>query len=363
MLWINIKNTVKLTLRSKFILILMLVSPLVIIGAVSSAFDSLLEGSYKSENLIIGYETKDNSPLNQFFNESGEFFRENKLELKKMDAETGKKMVAEKSVDIFIEEQDTGTVIYSTSRDSIATEMGQYVLKQFYDEYHNEVRKMTMVSLEKTPVVDIVKGKLEGVKLAESDDYYAIIEVVYFIFVGVVFLTYSIASERKNNIAKRLIATPANPFMLYFSKYIPCVVLTLLSQGIVAVLTCFIFGAKWGNIPGTIAILTLETLGATALGMVFVYFVKNLAVSVVVIFTVSWFAGFIGGSFETYMFSAIPESVKVLSPIYHVNRTLVEYSTMGHSSYTTSCIIYMLVLMVVCILLGTWLMKRQMEVE
>ena len=58
--------------------------------------------------------------------------------------------------------------------------------------------------------------------------------------------------------------------------------------------------------------------------------------------------GFFGGSFETYMFSNWPDSVKNLSPIYHANRALVENSCMGHSSYTGSCIIYMLAITIVC---------------
>ena len=52
------------------------------------------------------------------------------------------------------------------------------------------------------------------------------------------------------------------------------------------------------------------------------------------------FAGFYGGSFETYIYSAHPESIKLLSPIYHINRALTELSCMGRSDYVGSAVGY-----------------------
>jgi len=40
--------------------------------------------------------------------------------------------------------------------------------------------------------------------------------------------------------------------------------------------------------------------------------------------------------------------LKVLSPIYHINRSLVELSCMGHSDYVPSAIIYCGILTIVC---------------
>ena len=52
------------------------------------------------------------------------------------------------------------------------------------------------------------------------------------------------------------------------------------------------------------------------------------------------------------MFSAHPMSVKMASPIYHINRALVELSCMGHSDFVGSAIGYSLAIIVVCTLIG-----------
>jgi ABC-2 type transport system permease protein len=84
------------------------------------------------------------------------------------------------------------------------------------------------------------------------------------------------------------------------------------------------------------------------MGMMFYYISNNLVITIISLFTVVWFMGFFGGSFETYMFSGVSDRLKHMSPIYHGNRALVELSCMGESSYITSTIIYSVSIIVVC---------------
>ena len=83
----------------------------------------------------------------------------------------------------------------------------------------------------------------------------------------------------------------------------------------------------------------------------------NIVVTIIAVFIVVWLAGFFGGSFETYMFSSHPMSIKQLSPIYYINRSLVELSCMGHSDYVGSALIYSGAITIICsavaILAGT----------
>ena len=74
----------------------------------------------------------------------------------------------------------------------------------------------------------------------------------------------------------------------------------------------------------------------------------NIVVTIIAVFAAVWFAGFFGGSFETYMYSVHPMEVKLASPIYHINRSLVELSCMGHSDYISSACFYSIAIIVVC---------------
>ena len=86
---------------------------------------------------------------------------------------------------------------------------------------------------------------------------------------------------------------------------------------------------------------------------------KNL---VFLLFMTLWFAGFVGGTFETYMYSVVPETIKRLSPLYYVNRTLVETSVNGSSSMLGSCIGVLLGMTAVCIPLGILITSCKKEV-
>ena len=87
----------------------------------------------------------------------------------------------------------------------------------------------------------------------------------------------------------------------------------------------------------------------------------KLATAIILMFSLAWIAGFVGGSFECYIYTATPESIRVLSPIYHVNRTLVEFLTDGRSDYTVSAVIYQLAIIAVCSTLGIAFSNKKKE--
>ena len=91
---------------------------------------------------------------------------------------------------------------------------------------------------------------------------------------------------------------------------------------------------------------------ATALGLMFYSLIDNLAGTIIFVFAVVWFAGFFGGSFETYMFSDHPEILKQISPIYHCNRAMVEQAASGSSSYFGSALLYCAGIIVICSLIS-----------
>ena len=89
-------------------------------------------------------------------------------------------------------------------------------------------------------------------------------------------------------------------------------------------------------------------MAATAFGLMVYSFFDNVVVTIIIVWIMVWIAGFYGGSFETYMFSSHPVSIKNLSPIYHINRALTELSCMGKSDYVSSALIYIAGITLVC---------------
>lgn len=361
MLWTMMKNNVKLMFRSKFIILMMICTPIIVVAALSSAFNNLLEDSKEYKRMNIGYATKQGSALDTFFDNNKEEFSKKKLDLKKYGKDEGKELVESGKLKVLIQENGEEVEIYTLDEHSIAARMSQYMVNQFYLEYENASRDMVANTLTKTKLS--TAEKIQGTKFASASDYYGIVELIYFVWCGVLLLTGVIQSERKNRISQRYITAPTNSLKLYAAKFIPCYVMTMVCTAISAVACILLFDIHWGRPAATVGMFCIMGLAAVSYGILCVYLVNNMAVSVVLIFITVWAAGFTGGSFETYMFSLVPEKIKALSPIYYMNRTLVEYSTMGQSEYATTGIILLLGIFVVCSIVGVLLMKRRMEVE
>ena len=62
------------------------------------------------------------------------------------------------------------------------------------------------------------------------------------------------------------------------------------------------------------------------------------------------------------MYSSFSESTKILSPIYHVNRSLVELSVDGKSDYILTAVLYLLAIALVSIVVGCIITVKKREV-
>lgn len=366
MLAIMIKNNLKLMLRNKLMILLILISPIMVMGALSSAFDGLLQSDYEYETVKVGYAVQKGSILDTFLLENKEQFQEQKMELIQLEVSEGKEQIQTNEIDVFFVEDENEITVFSQSKNSIPTEMSEYILKMFYKEYGNVYREALFSQIDPgfEAVVDFQTATLDSLTLSSAGNYYGIIEVVYFMWMmGMLFLTAVVQSERKNRISQRFISAPSNAFLIYLSKFIPAFVFSSIGTVVSCIVATALFDVQWQNLEGSVGIMFCCLLAGTAFGIAILYLVNNLAVSIIIAFGMIWFAGFVGGSFETYMFSAVSEKIKCLSPIYYVNRTLVEFSVKGTSDYAKPCVVFTLLIFVVFSGLGSILMKKRMEVE
>ena len=61
------------------------------------------------------------------------------------------------------------------------------------------------------------------------------------------------------------------------------------------------------------------------------------------------------------MMNNVPDRLVKLSPLYYVNRTLVEFRTMGQSKYAITAVCILTGMIVICSLASVLFIKREME--
>ncbi len=346
--FILMKNNIKLMLRSKAIMLVIIICPVLVIAVLSSVFEEMLKSFDIADEFTVGYRVSEES----IFFEHKEAIQDGAKEADMSFIEYPTGDVAEicdkNDCGIFVEFEKDSYRIYCTKEYETEGTIVEYFLNRMMN---GMMSGMQGVGLGEDKI-QIPIEPLEAMPNVDSKNYYGIIYIVY--FVGCCFITLAsvFSSERKHKIGARYGVSPVSNLGFYLAKLLPCILVTVVGIGISTLLSTFSFGIKWGNYPMTILIMTLFIIASSALGLLLCLVFRNLAISISVLFAGTWVAGFVGGSFETYMFSKVDESIKILSPIYHVNRTLVEYSAMGYSDYAKGCIIYLVLMTVGCAILG-----------
>ena len=354
-LGIIIKNNLKLMLRNKIMIFAVIVSPVLVVAALSNAFHNLLDQAENAYEFELGYQMTENSLFAGYEEILRLQLEEEGISCRKYNGVEPSKIVEDGQVEVFIDFGDEDYHIYGSSKNELQVRVIQYVMFLITEKgkaYFNGAAS----------VQDLEVKELATTKTAGAQDYYSIIEVIYFLSLCVIFLSVVIQSEKNNHIPVRFRVGNAGNVVLYFGKMIPCVVMACVTQILIAGgLVTVMFDVTWGKPLLSFLILCLEAVAFTAFGMIFMLLFHNMAVSIGSMFMILWFMGFFGGTFETYMYSSVPDAIKELSPLYYLNRTLVELSTMGESSYLVPCVVYMLAMIVICIPVGILLTGRRKE--
>ena len=351
---IIIKNNLKLMLRNKIMIFVVIVSPILVVAALSNAFHNLLDQAENLSEFEVGYQMTENSLFSDYEEILYAQLEEEGISLRRYNGEVPDKIVEDGQVEVFIDFGDEDYHIYGADKNELQVRMIQCVM--FF------MTENVKTYLNGPPSVwqDMEVKELATTKTAGAQDYYSIIEVVYFLSLCVIFLSMIILAEKGNHVLARFRVGNAGNVILYFGKMIPCVLMSwviqiLITGGLVTVM----FDVTWGKPLISFLVLSLEAVAFTAFGMIFLLLFRNMAVSIGAMFMILWFMGFFGGTFETYMYSSVPDAVKELSPLYYLNRTLVELSTMGESSYLVPCVVYMLAIILICIPAGILLTGRR----
>lgn len=368
---ILIKNNLKLMLRSKWILFMMIILPVVTIALLSNAFKEMMNTNFTIDNLIAGYRISDSNDYKNILPELTKLCEKQGITLQEYPQGNITKLLQGGSVDVFVDITDQKSyTVYKSNDKELEAGIVESIFSGFFYQV-NEVATVMAYGQQNGTTTALTENKAGTVKtetldadpLPSSTDYYGIIYIVYFSWCGMVSLVAVISSERKSAIPRRMLVAHMNKLSYYLGKFIPCALAIFIELCGAWILSAILFHIHWGNLLLSTIILILISLASSAFGMVLFQLFNNVAISIVIGFIFTWVAGFFGGSFEAYRYLSLPTYLIKASPLYYINRTLVEYSTMGSSSYEGKCFLYLTVMTVVCGVIGILLMNRKMEVQ
>lgn len=345
-----IKNNFKLMFRNTWSIVVMLVGPILVIAILSSAFAELMKSYEGVDEFAVGYRVEADSPLIAYIDVIKEAGEESGITFYEYPEGEPKTVIENNELAGFVEFSRDKYTVYESEDYEVEGITLEYFLGRVLSESVNASLKMMNPEMqsEAKPEIELPTKQLEFMPAIDSKDYYGIIYIVYFSCCGMICATGVLSNEKKYGIERKFQVSNLSDFQMYISKLIPIVLTVSAGMGIVTLITVLMYDIHWGNAPLSAFIVLVLILAASAFGLMIYNMFHNLAITIIIQFVVVWFMGFFGGSFETYMFSSLPDFVKHLSPLYHGNRALVELSCMGRSEYVGSAIIYSLAIAVIC---------------
>lgn len=363
---ILIKNNLKLMLRSKWILFMMIIMPVFTIALLSNAFKGMMSTSVSIDPFNAGYRISKESPYEKMLPGLKAVCKDQKITLSQYPEGNIKNLLQDGTVDVFVDikNDNTYTIYRSDDKDIQATFVESILSSFFYQAGEAAILSQASKTKANTPSLingTVIKEILPADPVPSSIDYYGIIYIVYFAWCGMISLVAVISSERKSAIPRRMQATPMAKINHYLGKFIPCALAIFIEVCCAGVLSVILLDIHWGRLELSILILLMISLAASALGLLLFQLFNNVAVSIIIGFIYSWVMGYFGGTFEAYRYLSLPKYLINSSPLYYINRTLTEYSTMGHSAYTGRCLLYLAVFIAVLGVAGILLMNRKME--
>ena len=338
-----IKNNFKLMFRNTWSLLVLVVGPILVIALLSSAFKELMKSYEGVDKFFVGYRLSYEIQEKEMIENIKKAGKENDIYFYEYPEGDIEDIIQKNELAGFVDFKEDKYVIY-TSDDY---EIEGITLEYFMNKVMN-VGIDTYLQIDSRQKIDLPVEKLHFMPAVDAKDYYGIIEIVYFCWCGIICATGVLSNEKKYGIVRRFQVSNMSECKNYLGKFIPIILTVTVGMLAASVITILFFDIHWGNAFMSMLIVFIMILAGTSLGSMLYNISNNLVITVILQFSIVWIMGFLGGSFETYMFSSTPEMLKKISPLYHTNRALVELSCMGESNYIFSAVIYSIAITIVC---------------
>ena len=333
-----IKNNMKLMFRSPANILLFIVAPLCVLAILSNAFSSLMQSYEKKGPFEVGYVMAQESFYAPYEEILSEVAKEADITLKEFAEGDAKELMDRYDLKGFVEFHDDSYIVWTREDARVEGQTLEYFLSTFVEELDRGMLRM-MGGEEQEITLEIEHPKF--MPAIDSRDYYGIIEVIYFGWCALVCAARILGNEKKYGITKKYQVAGLSQLQIYLTRLLPMFLVVIICEGIAAVIAALFLNVHWGSQLLQSAILMIfMILAASAFELMIYAITDSMVLSIIISFAIVWIWGFLGGSFETYMFSTVSQNIKALSPIYHGNRAMVELSCMGHSDYLVSALLY-----------------------
>ena len=326
-----IKNNFKIMFRSPVNILLYMLCPVLMGAILISAFSSLMASYEAPEAFNAGYRVEAESRYGEAAKVLEQVGKDSGVTFVLYESGEPEELIKEHKLGGFVEFSGDGYKIYETEDAKTEGAKLEYMISAVFN---------SSLSGDVTDISVPVVTK-EAAPAVNSTDYYGIVFVVYFGWCAIVCAAGLFAQEKKHRILERLQVSNLSPVQTYLGRVIPLITVVAVGIGVAAVLSSVLLGVHWGNVALSALLILLAVVAASTFEMMIYEITRSMIATIILSFTIVWVMGYIGGTFETYLFSAWSEKVKLISPLYHTNRALVELSSMGKSDYVVSCIIYL----------------------
>lgn len=343
------KNNFKLIFRNKLAVVVLLLGPLLTIALLSNAFNSLMQSYETPDRFSVGY--RDHSTfLSGHMDAVKEAAEDAGIVMYEYPEGEPAALIANNALSAFVEFSDDAYRLYKSGDHKTEGMIAEYFFGQIMDGRIQAA--VSQIAPETAMTSALPVTELEFMPAVSSTDYYGIIYIIYFSSLGLVSATGLLSSEKKNGIEKKYQVCSVSPFGLFLARILPTAGVVIVSTLAETIVTVLLFDIHWGVPLLSGLIVCLMILAGCAFGFMLYSISQNIAVTIIAEFGVIWILGYLGGSFETYMYSGFSDTVKRISPFYHVNRALVELSCMGHSDFVPTALLFTAAVIIVCSLMS-----------
>ncbi|MBE5924573.1 MAG: ABC transporter permease [Lachnospiraceae bacterium] len=325
-----IKNNFKIMFRNGVNILLFVFCPIVVSAVLMSAFSSLMESYEAVPEFEVGYRFEDDGKYEDYIKYLEKAGEENGITFVQYDNGSPKKLIDEHELGGFVEFKDDTYKVYESDDAKVEGTALEYMMSAFFNAAISGDVNDISINVKKPSFAPAIS----------STDYYGMIYIAYFGWCAIVCAAGLFSNEKKNKIDDRLKVSNLSVAQLYIARLVPIVSVVSIGIGVASVVIALAFGVHWGNIALSAAIVFVSIVAATSFEMFLYELTGSMVATIIISFSVVWFAGFFGGSFETYMYATHPETLKLAMPLYHENRALVELSSTGSSPFVKSSLLY-----------------------
>jgi len=344
-----IKNNLKLMSRSSINILCFVLAPILVSAVLMSAFSTLMEKYEDAGSFAVGYRISGKQNGSYIKDALDKMSENNGIIFSECPSGTVEEAVNRADLACFVSFEDDRYLVYEKEDYKVQGKITEGMISTFYNSF--------LLGKSGSKAADITIIKADFIPPVDSVDYYGIIEIVYFGWCAIVCAAALFSNEKKYRIRNKYTVSGVSEFKLYLARFASLSTAVLLGIGLSAVISSVALDVHWGNLMLSSLIVALAVMAATAFGIMLYTITDSMVLTIILNFSIVWVWGYMGGSFETYMFSSMAESLKRISPIYHENRALVEILVQGKSDFLLSTLLYSAVIIIVSSLISVFASK------